>query len=184
MEKENKKEREYKRKLENLQRKFLISERLRKDFKDKEKKAKEKLDYFEMIIDTLVDPFLVLNEGFKVAGANFSFYNRFNLQKREVKGRCLFKIGKLCPTILSLKEPLKRVFRKGVFFENFEVEHQTKEGEKSTFIVTARRLPEEKSNLILLSMRDITSQKKIENTLKKILGELEESLEKIVSLLG
>jgi PAS domain-containing protein len=51
------------------------------------------LDYAENIIETLREPFLVLNSDLRVRTANRSFFESFHVSKEETENRLVYDLG-------------------------------------------------------------------------------------------
>lgn len=64
-----------------------------------ERKVRTALAYADNIIETLREPFLVLDTNLRVKSANRSFYRNFHVTPEETQGRFIFDLGKAltCP---------------------------------------------------------------------------------------
>ncbi len=137
---------------------------------DQYKSTSEKLEstvrFSQAIIDTLRDPFLVLDDFLRVRTANQAFYDTFNVRPAETEGSFLYNLGDGQWNIPRLKELLEQVLPRDARFQNFEVEHDFPRVGRMTFRLNARRLDEGDADRssILLAMENVTER---ENDRKK-----------------
>ena len=116
--------------------------------------------YSQAIIDTLRDPFLVLDGFLRVRTANQAFYDKFSVRPEETEGNFLYNLGDGQWNIRRLKELLEQVLPTNMQFQDFDVEHDFPRAGKMTIRLNARRLEESDADgsLILLAMEDVTEK--------------------------
>jgi PAS domain S-box-containing protein len=119
------------------------------------------LDYAENIIETLREPFLVLNSVLRVRTANRSFFESFHVSKEETENRLVYDLGNGQWDIPVLRTLLNQVMSNSHPIHDFEVEHNFPEIGQRCMVLNARKFPPESSNprLILLAIEDVTDHK-------------------------
>ena len=119
------------------------------------------LNYAENIIDTLREPFLVLNGDLRVRTANRSFFKSFHVSKEETENRLVYDLGNGQWDIPVLRTLLNQVMSNSHPIHDFEVEHDFPEIGQRCMLLNARKFPPESSNpkLILLAIEDVTDHK-------------------------
>src|SRR3989344_4451663 len=125
--------------------------------------------YIRTVVDTLRDPFLILDKDLKVISANKTFYTAFQVTKDETEKKLVYDLGNGQWNIPKLKELLEDILPKNTFFENFHVEHEFPAIGQKIMLLNARRIFTEgtQAPIILLAMEDITRQVNLENQLKE-----------------
>ena len=131
----------------------------RRHAEEAEIRAKE---YAENIIDTIRDPFIILDHELIVKSASRSFYQTFNLSSEEIMGIPFTRIFHNQWDIPSLIALLKRVLPEKTFFENISITHAFPKTGERTLVLNARGVHGEndKSGLILLAFQEEKNIKK------------------------
>lgn len=130
--------------------------------------------YIKTIVDTLHEPFLILDGDLKVIGVNKKFYTFFKTSKEETEGILVYGLGNGQWDIVKLKILLEDILPKNTYFENFLVDYEFPNIGRKIISLNARRIYKEGDHtpMILLAMEDITTQKEIEEYTKKMAMEL------------
>ncbi len=117
--------------------------------------------YIRTVVDTIREPFLVLDKDLRVLSANKTFYSIFQVTQQETEGKLVYKLGDGQWNIPKLKILLEDILPKNTFFEDFKVEHDFPRIGKKIVILNARRIHTigEERPIMLLAMEDITKQK-------------------------
>lgn len=125
--------------------------------------------YIRTVVDTMREPFLILDENLKVISANRTFYTFFHVLLEETEGKRVYDLGNGQWNIPKLKILLEDILPKNTFFEDFKVEHDFPRIGKKIIILNARRIYREKETrpIMLLAMEDVTRQKQLEDQLKE-----------------
>ncbi|TIV43533.1 MAG: PAS domain-containing protein, partial [Mesorhizobium sp.] len=110
------------------------------------------------IVDTVVDPLLVLDEGLSVQNASRSFFEMFKVDRDETIGQHIYELGNGQWDIPELRHLLSAVIPKSTAVINYEVEHDFPDIGRRTMLLTARTLhhPDNGSRSLLLSIVDAT----------------------------
>ena len=128
---------------------------------DQQKKAQiwiqHSLDYVEAIIETIREPFIVLDDEIRVISANKSFYNEFSVSKKDTEGKLLYTLGNDQWDIPELRDLLSKVISKDQIFEDFVVEHEFPRIGYKKMILNARKIHQKgiEKEMILLAIEDI-----------------------------
>ena len=131
------------------------------DLQQSEDALKVALDYAENIIETLREPFLVLNGDLRVRTANRSFFDSFHVSREETEDRLVYDLGNGQWDIPMLRTLLNQVTSNSHPIHDFEVEHDFPDIGQRCMLLNARKFPPESSNpkLILLAIEDVTDHK-------------------------
>jgi PAS domain S-box-containing protein len=131
---------------------------------------KDALKYTESIINTIHDPLIILYEDFSIALASLSFYQAFQVTPKETVGQFIYDLGNRQWDIPKLRELLEEILPKTTSFDNFEIQHNFPHIGKKIMLLNARRiyLQKNKTKLILITIKDITELKKIEELEEKV----------------
>src|SRR5713101_9543006 len=82
------------------------------------------LAYLESIVDTVREPFIVLDRQLRVKTANGSFYRTFQVTPTETETCCIYDLGNGQWNIPRLRTLLEKVLSQNKSFESFEVDHE------------------------------------------------------------
>src|SRR5659263_269184 len=126
-----------------------------------EKISQEARSYAESIIDTVREPFVVLDKDLKVLSANYSFYSTFEVTADETVGNLIYDIGNRQWDIPSLRTLLEEILPEKTQFNNYEVSHKFQTIGQKTMLLNARQIYQEVigTPIILLAIEDITQRK-------------------------
>lgn len=125
--------------------------------------------YIRTVVDTLREPFLILDEKLVVTSANRTFYTFFQVTKEETEGKRVYDLGNGQWNIDKLRILLEDILPKNTFFEDFRVEHVFPRIGRKIMMLNARRvyMNGEIDPIMLLAMEDITKQVTLEEQLKE-----------------
>ena len=124
--------------------------------------------YIQTVVDTLREPFLILDEDLKVISANRTFYTFFQVTLEETEGKVIYELGNGQWKVPQLSILLEDILPKNTFFTDFKVEHTFPKIGHKIMLLNARRIYKngEKRPIMLLAMEDITRQRQLEEQLK------------------
>lgn len=130
--------------------------------------------YIKTVVDTLREPFLILNKNLQVISANRTFYSVFQTNAQETEGKPVYELGNGQWDIPRLKILLEDILPKNTFFEDFRVEHEFPNIGRKIMILNARQIHSEgvQEAIILLAMEDITKQIQLEDQLRNYAKQL------------
>jgi len=120
--------------------------------------------YAEAIIETVRDPLVVLDKKLHVKTVNKAFIDFFQVTQEETYGKYIYDLNGGEWDIPELKKLLEDILPKKSHFNDYEVRHNFNKLGPKIMLLNARRviLDENKTQLILLAIEDITEQKEQE----------------------
>lgn len=124
--------------------------------------------YIQTVVDTLREPFLVLDQDLRVMSANRTFYAFFQVTPEETENQRVYDLGNGQWNIPQLSILLEDILPKNTFFEDFKVEHTFPRIGHKIMLLNARRIYKTGVDqpIMLLAMEDITKQRLLEDQLK------------------
>ncbi len=134
-----------------------VTERIRN-----EQVIEKALAYAESIVDTVPEPLLILDMHLRVKTANHAFYRTFKVSIEDTRDKSLYELGDRQWDIPELRNLMEDIIPRNNSVLDFEVEHEFPGIGQKTMLLNARRFYQEGTQMILLSIEDITDRKKIE----------------------
>lgn len=130
--------------------------------------------YIRTVVDTIREPFLILDKDLRVLSANKTFYSVFQVTHEETEGTLVYELGNGQWNISKLRILLEDILPKHTHFEDFRVEHDFPKIGLKIMILNARQVhrTDDKTPIILLAMEDITMQIQLEDKMKRYTEEL------------
>ena len=111
----------------------------------------------EGIVDTVLEPLVVLDASLTVVSASRSFYQFFKEKPENTIGRLIYDLGNQQWNILALRELLETILPHQQSFEGYVVEHEFPVIGRQKMVLNARRIVDSGGNtqLILFAMRPL-----------------------------
>nr|WP_246350483.1 histidine kinase dimerization/phosphoacceptor domain -containing protein [Sphingobium boeckii] len=130
----------------------------------------------QAIVNTIPEPFLVLDERFRVLTASRSFCETFKVTPDETEGNLLYALGDGQWDIPALRTLLETIIPDRVAMDGFEVKHDFPGVGWRNMLLNARKvIYQESANItILLAFRDVTATRAIEQEKAALLQQAEE----------
>jgi two-component sensor histidine kinase/PAS domain-containing protein len=114
------------------------------------------------IVETIVEPLLVLNGGLRVIFANPAFYRHFKVEPKETLDRMIYSLGNGQWNIAALRSLLGEVLRENSKICGFRVEHEFQSIGKRIMLLNANRMRRDgEGDTILLAIDDITDGERL-----------------------
>lgn len=137
------------------------------------------------IVNTIPEPFLVLDEAFHVLAASRAFYDVFRVDAAATHGRSLFALGDGQWNIPALRHLLETIIPDRVAMDGFEVSHDFPGLGLRIMLLNARKViyADSPAITILLAFRDVTDIRLIESEKATLLARAEQLLEQKQMLL-
>ena len=130
----------------------------------------------QAIVNTIPEPFLVLDADLRVLEASRSFYQVFKVEPATTQGRMLYALGHGQWDIPALRLLLETILPERVAMDGFEVDHDFPEIGRRVMLLNARKVLYDQSDTmaILLAFRDVTERRAIERDKEALLLRSEE----------
>jgi two-component sensor histidine kinase len=125
----------------------------------------------QAMVDTVIDPMVVLDHELRVVTASRSFYLAFEVDRQETQGRRLGELGEGGWDIAELHGLLDRLLREQGRLDGFEVHREFPRLGLRTMILAARVVYYESGGppSILLQFQDVTDRRILERRLEDLL---------------
>lgn len=132
----------------------------------------------QAIVNTIPEPFLILDAQFRVLAASRSFYQTFKVDPEQTRGSLLYALGDGQWDIPALRLLLETIIPEKIAMDGFEVEYDFPNIGPRTMLLNARKVVYDHSATItiLLAFTDITARRAIEREKEELLGRTEELL--------
>lgn len=113
----------------------------------------------EGIVDTVLEPLVVLDASLKVVSASRSFYQYFKENTENTIGRLIYDLGNQQWNIVALRELLETILPQQQSFEGYVMEHEFPNIGLQKMVLNARRIVDSVGNteLILFAMRPLNT---------------------------
>jgi two-component system CheB/CheR fusion protein len=123
--------------------------------------AEHARDFADTIIETVLEPLLVLDGKLKIVRANSAFYADFHTQAAETEGRLLYDLGDGQWNVPMLRAGLAGVLIHNESLIDFEIGHAIPGLGERTMRLNARKIRghEGRPEMILLAIADVTARK-------------------------
>ncbi|QFR33496.1 sensor histidine kinase [Ancylobacter sp. TS-1] len=137
------------------------------------------------IVNTIPEPFLVLDDDLRALAANRSFYDVFKVEPARTIGTLLYALGDGQWNIPALRELLETIIPTRTVMDDFEVEHDFPGVGRRTMLLNGRKVlyDDESATTILLAFRDITERRAVELERRALLHRTEELVRQQQTLL-
>ena len=122
------------------------------------------------IVDTIHEPFLVLDADLRIIAASRSFYKKFQVNQEDTQGQLFYDIGGGQYDIPALRHFLKNIITEHAVLKEYKIVHEFLNIGKHTLLLSAREIVYENSQNkhLLLTMGDITGQELLEEETEKL----------------
>lgn len=137
------------------------------------------------IIDTLPEPFLILDEQLRVLAASRCFYEVFKEDPAQAQGRFLFDLSDGQWDVPGLRSLLETGASQHTSVEGFEFEQSFAHLGRRAMHLNAHPIRDKSGSgrMVLLSLRDITERRIVEQEKQSLLEHTEQLLEQQKTLL-
>ncbi|MDI1286230.1 MAG: histidine kinase dimerization/phosphoacceptor domain -containing protein [Reyranella sp.] len=127
--------------------------------------------FAQAIVDTVREPFLVLDQDLRVLAASRSFYSVFKVSPDDTQGRLLYALGDGQWDIPGLRVLLEKIVPERGVMEDYEVKHEFPGLGQRTMLLNARKVFYEGGvhTTILLGIEDVTGPRILERDKEELL---------------
>ena len=128
-------------------------------------------DYAEAIVSTIGEPLVVMDKSLRIKSANSAFYKTFLANEQETEGVLIYNLGNKQWNIPALRLKLQEMLEQKTTITDFEVEHTFPRIGERVMLLNAKEVIKDSvtEKMILLSMKDITEQKRHQQIEKDVL---------------
>ena len=137
-------------------------------------------EYTKAILNTVVDPVVVLDGKLQVQTANRAFYSMFAVSRDETQGISIRKVGNDEWENSAVWESVETILSSPREFQAVEIDRESPAGRR-TLVLDARRLGGAGDSLILITFHDVTERKQAERTTSLLAAIVASSDDAIVS---
>ncbi len=137
-------------------------------------------EYTKAILNTVVDPVVVIDAKLQVQTANRAFYTIFGFSRNETQGTSIRKLGNNEWETSEVWESIEATLSGPSEFQAVEIERELAVGRR-TLVLDARRLAGVKDSLIVLTFHDVTERKQAERTTSLLAAIVDSSDDAILS---
>ncbi len=132
----------------------------------------------QAIVNTIPEPFIVLDGQLRVLVASRSFYEVFKVDAEQTRGSLLYALGDGQWDIPALRLLLETIIPERTEMDGFEVEHDFPNVGHRTMLLNARQViyDDSSESTILLAFTDVTMRRAIEHEKEELLRQTEELL--------
>ena len=120
-------------------------------------------EYTKAILNSVVDPVVVLDAKLQIQTANRAFYNIFGVSRDQTQGISIRKLGNAEWETSEVWESVEATLSGPSEFQAVEIDREFSVGRR-TLVLDARRLAGVGDSLIVLTFRDVTERKQAERT--------------------
>jgi PAS domain S-box-containing protein len=137
-------------------------------------------EYTKAILNTVVDPVVVLDAKLQVQTANRSFYAMFGVSRDQTQGISIRNLGNNDWETSEVWESVERTISGPREFQAIEIDREFPAGRR-TLMLDARRLAGAGNSVIVLTFHDVTERKQAERTTSLLAAIVDSSDDAIVS---
>lgn len=132
----------------------------------------------QAIVNTLPEPFLVLDQDFRVLAASRAFYETFKVDPDSTRGRLLYSLGDGQWDIPALRVLLETIIPERTAMDGFEVDYDFPNVGRRIMLLNARKVIYETraSSNILLAFMDVTVRRGVERDKEALQTQTDELL--------
>lgn len=128
--------------------------------------------HIDAIIDAIHGPILILDNTLTIQSANNAFFQKLKINKDKIYGINLIDLSKNDSYILPLVKRLKKLSKNNASFKELEITYPFKKVGEKKLLINAKRISydHKHSDIILLSIEDITQRRIIEQQKDDFVG--------------
>jgi two-component sensor histidine kinase len=127
------------------------------------------------IVDAIRHPLLVLDQDLRVVTANRAFCQTFRMTRQNIEDRAVYALGNGQWNIPALRFLLENIAASHTVMEGYEIERELPGIGRRSMLLNAREVANQRnaSNLILLTIEDVTVRRAAEREMAELLRQKE-----------
>ncbi|KUJ59893.1 hypothetical protein AR687_20630 [Flavobacteriaceae bacterium CRH] len=130
-------------------------------------------NFYELIVNTIREPLLIIDKNFIVHSTNPAFYSYFNTQEERTEGISIFEIGNSTWNTPEFKENVLKKISRNELVENLKIQFKGAGGVNKVMLINVAPIIESiPEGLILIALEDITDLENTNEVLKSKNDEL------------
>ena len=137
-------------------------------------------EYTKAILNTVIDPVVVLDAKLQVQTANRAFYTAFGVSRDETQGISIRKMGNNEWETSEVWESVETTLSGPSEFQAVEIDREFPAGRR-TIVLDARRLARAGDALVVLTFQDVTERKQAERATSLLAAIVDYSDDAIIS---
>jgi PAS domain S-box-containing protein len=138
-------------------------------------------EYTKAILNTVIDPLVVLDAKLQIQTANRAFYALFGVSREEAHGISIRKLGNNEWETSQAWQSIETVLCDDTQFQAIEIDREFPGIGSRTVVLDARRLARDGDALILLAFHDVTERKQAERTTSLLAAIVDSSDDAVIS---
>jgi len=148
-------------------------------------RTEERRVFSEALVESMRDPFLVLDGHFHVKQLNDAFLRFFQVKREDVEGKLFFGISGGRWEIPALRNLMQEILPKNTLFKDFQVEREFPEVGPKVLLLHARQVRVTRADepMILLTFEDATLRRESERRIRDVNQNLERQVSERTSKL-
>jgi two-component sensor histidine kinase len=122
------------------------------------------------IVETIHEPFIVLDADLRIIVASRSFYEKFQVTKEDTQGQLLYEIGGGAYNIPALRHFLRNIIPEHAVMKEYKMVHDFPPLGRRTMFLSAREITYENSHRthLLLTLADVSGQELLDIETEKL----------------
>lgn len=147
---------------------------IKEELLDRQEQLLSVRKYADIIIKTIREPLVIIDEHFIFKNANPAFYTLFKTKETETEGQGFFEIGNGQWNIQDLKEQILKIKHENITIKDFKIVVNTADIGQKTLLLNARTIGNSVAGgTILLAFEDITDAERTHSQLQEKISQLE-----------
>jgi PAS domain S-box-containing protein len=130
-------------------------------------------EYTKAILNTVIDPLVVLDADLRIQSANRAFYAMFNVARDETQGVSICNFGNGDWKTSDVWQSIGATCSAGTEFQPVEVNREFPDIGRRTIVLDARRIARDRDSLILVAFKDITQHKRAQEAIEQRTAQFE-----------
>lgn len=143
---------------------------------------KRSADFFRTVMDTVIEPLLVLDANLRIVAANQPFLSTFKLTSEEVLGHSFYRLGGGAWNIPELRQQIDATLTSSHSMRGFVLEREFEQIGPRIMLVNAQMLVSSPGadRAVLIALEDIAERRRAERDMARLAAIVESSDDAII----